>query len=406
MIRRIVLFGLILASPLNAGLWDSDRPENLPSAYDAIGGRFDQFPPEYYQHRLDAALPEIAKLEPITDKANERQIEQIAATAALFDQAAVAHFRRGEFADAIILLDRKNQLLNLIQHERTATARQHRMKALANKAACLHHRWRKSGSSAPDDLGLAREILADLRQSDEYNADARWSLLEISWLTERRTYEIGADPVFTNMLALKDASFRGSLDEGAVVRNGLGGCIPWLTRRITYEDGWNDVDLFYAYSLALFLSGRKEESLFAWFRVCELIDEGHTTRVINAPGPKTLKRLMGVHLEGVEDQTAAGKLYRKLREECDRWRKSRNAYLLTRIGQGKHPDTQADFWSGWRLEDPGTPEPGRPATEESAIVSPVLLLGGLGGLILVLVLIFGAAIFMSRKGPAPSVDEL
>ena len=306
----------------------------------------------------------------------------------------------------MVRLNDVDALRTHVQRDRTATARNHRIRALANKAACLHHRWRRDESPDLADLNLARDLLDTLFREDQYNTDARWSLLEVDWLLSRPNYVSGIDPVFPNLMGLNDAAFRGGLDDTAPARVGLGGCIPWLTRRIVYENAWQDVDVTYALSLALYLTGRAEESLFAWFRVCELIDGGQTTRVANAPGPNTLKRLMGVHVENLPDQETARKLYAELRNRCDHWRESRHEYLVSQLAQGKHPDTHTDFWSGWSLTDKGPPVAGQTPPDEGVTVSPMLLLGGFGGLILVLVLVLGATIFMSRKGTAPSVDEL
>ena len=404
MIYRTLLLLLVLASPLYAGLWDVDRPDQLPSTYDVIGGRFDDFPPSYYEHRLQRALSHIEALADLQGDLSQSQTDQVADALPHFDDATVAHLRLNQFAEAIIVADRKNQLMALIEKERTATVREHRFRATANKAACLHQRWQTSGDTVDGDLAQAKELLNALYTEDPYNSDTRWSLKEVDWLTSKPTYTPGSDPIFPNMLGLTDASFRGSHDESAVIRTGLGGSIPWLSRRIVYEHGWQDVDVMYALSLVLYLSGRTEESLFAWFRVSELIENGHRSRVSNAPGPKTLTRMMGVHLEDVKDQAAANKLYRELRRLSDTWRASRRNYVENQLTKGSHPDTHTDFWVGWTLDDEIT-DPGDTGNE-SVRVSPILLLGGFGGLLLVLILIIGATVFMSRKGPAPSVDEL
>lgn len=404
--RLVLLIVALLAQPLLAGLWDSDRPQDPPEPYDVIGGRFDAYPEEYYRLRLDRVQPRLSALDSIEGSPDAAEVKLIADTAPLFDEASIALFRTGRFADAIILIDRKNQLLELIRQERTATASEHRTRALSNKAACLQHRWLSSDSPNMADLELAAEILRGLKNEDEYNADAVWSLREVEWLLDLPGFVPGTDPIFPNLLGLKDVDFRGTRDRNALLSVGLGGCLSWLGRRISYEAGWHDVDLMYAYSLALYLAGQTEESLFAWFRVCELIDEGQKTRVSNAPAPTALKRMLGVHLEDVKEQSEANRLYRELREQCDRWRNSREEFLLAGIQQGRHPDTHDNFWAGWSLNDDGPPEPGRHEPEDGVGISRILLLGGFGGLLLVLLLIFGAAMFMSRKGPAPSVDEL
>lgn len=393
MIRGLLVLLTLCAGPLSAGLWDSDRPEALPDSYDLVSGKFDRPDEPYYEARIRRLSPTLE-----SDLALESRLVN-------YDDVAVARMRLGQYADAIILIDRKSQLLETIRRDRTSLYREHRIRALANKAAFLVQRWRSSERADASDLRSARELLELLVQEDAYNADARWSLAEVTWLLDPPAFREGEDPVFPNLLQLRDAAFRGTREESTLARNGIAGCLAWLERVIAYENGWTDVDILHAYSLALYLSGRPEESLFAWFRLCELIDAGSRSVVRGSPEPRVLKRLMGVHQQGQRDLNVAREVYNELRKGCDRWHESRTVYMRTQIAEGMHPDTHAGFWSGWKLDTAGE-EAATREEREAATVSPMLLLGGFGGLALVLVAIFGATIFMSRKGRAPSVDEL
>ena len=409
--RLVLLVCVIgLAMPLQAGVWDRDRPsdESLPSVLDTISGRYDSLPDAFYRSRLERIEPQLAALRllDLGQSLTADQIVTVADALPLLDDAAVSRMRLGDFGDAIILLDWKSRLADAIRPERTATAKQHSYRAVANKVACLKRRWLSSPHPDPADLKQAAELLEAALKDDPFNTDARWALVEIEWLKRGTRYEPGTDTVFPNLLGLQDASFVGERSESALARNKVSGCIQALMRQISYG-GERDVDLMYALSLALTLSGRNEEAIMAWLCICDLIDDGATSRVTGAPASKGLKQLLGVHLGKLEDRDAAEKLYRELCSKAENWRESRLKYLKEGLEAGRHPDTAPAFWSGWTLADKGLPQPGRPENKPDPIVSTTLLVGGIGGLLVVLLLLLGISVFLGKRtAPPPSIDEL
>lgn len=398
----------LAAVPLHAGLWDRDRPKDdaLPSVLDVITGRYDEYPASYYQsrgQRLAGVLDKLPDPAPGAELTAE-QVSQIAEALPVMDDLAVALFRQGEFARAIILLDRKNRLSETIRADRTATAKQQSYRATANKAACLAARARLTPGTP--DLQDARDLLAAVVKEDPYNSDAQWSLVELDWLLSGPAYVAGIDPLFPNLLGLSEASFRGERNEAALARNNVSGCIAYLTRRIAYE-GAESADLMYALSLALALSGRNEEAVLAWLKLCEMIDNGAASAVADAPAARGLKRLMGVHLGAIYERDAAEKLYSELRSQAEGWRNSRLKYLEQKLQAGKHPDTEPAFWAGWSPTQPGVPAPGKPKPETNTGISTTLLIGGIAGLVLVLCVLMVFTVLLGRnKASHPSVDEI
>lgn len=398
---------LLLAAPLQAGLWDRDRPpdEALPAATDVISGRYDRLPAGFYQQRarrLEAtldALPEFSAENPFTPE----QIRQIADSLPAMDDAAVAQFRLGDYARAIILLDRKNRLAEAIRQVRTATAKEAGYRAVANKAACLAARAAQTPGTP--DLRDARDLLTAALKAEPYNADAQWSLAEVEWLLSQPAY--GADEaLFPNLLGLSVAAFRGERNADALARHRVAGCIPYLCRRIAYE-GTESIDLMYGLSLALSISGRDEEAVLAWLKLCEMIDNGAVSAVANAPAARGLKRAMGVHLGAIYERDAAEKLYAELSIQAEAWRLSRLQYLEQQLTAGRHPDTDPAFWAGWSLQDPALIQPGRPQEDAQPAISTALLVAGIGGLVFVLSLLLVFILFLGRnKSPHPNVDEI
>jgi hypothetical protein len=398
---KLLLLIMLLAAPLHAGLWDRDRPESdrLPDAFQAATGRFDRLPTQHYQRRFE-------RIEPLLPQ--HIQAENAALSDALrdFDDAAVARFRAGQYAEAIILIDRKAPLVTRMTTDHAAGARLHRLRGNANKAAFLMQRWLDTTPADQSDLRLARQLLRETLERDPYEPDASSALAEVEWLLSNPRWVQGADPIFPNLLELHDAGFIGERGAQALARNGLTGCLTWLTRRIVYEGGWLDVDVMYAFSLALALNNQIEEGLFAYFRVCELVDAGRKTRVANAPVARALKRVMGVHLQDAPDREAAEQLYTELRKLADVWVESRNEYALQQLAAGRHPDVDPGFWAGWRPNDP-EPQPGVVLPDDGPIVSTPLLIGGIGGLLIVMLLMLVATLMLGRKAsPHPSVDEV
>jgi hypothetical protein len=42
------------------------------------------------------------------------------------------------------------------------------------------------------------------------------------------------------------------------------------------------------------------------------------------------------------------KNFQKLRTEAEEWHRARTEYMMARLQQGRHPDTDARFWSDWK----------------------------------------------------------
>jgi hypothetical protein len=40
--------------------------------------------------------------------------------------------------------------------------------------------------------------------------------------------------------------------------------------------------------------------------------------------------------------------FKRLREEADAWQNHRTEFMLARLKEGHHPDTDADFWKGYK----------------------------------------------------------
>jgi hypothetical protein len=100
--------------------------------------------------------------------------------------------------------------------------------------------------------------------------------------------------------------------------------------------GWESVDLFDAIA---YLVPHRQDTLkaLAGQRVEELLNQGKKSLL--AARPQIDKHwAYQAHIE---------REYRRLRAEADEWAEQRQAFVLKRLGDGKHPDTDSDFWNGY-----------------------------------------------------------
>ena len=70
---------------------------------------------------------------------------------------------------------------------------------------------------------------------------------------------------------------------------------------------------------------------------------------------------------------------KKLRIQADGWHKQRTAYMLERLEQGRHPDTDPTFWNQWQEPAPLdiTMPPSQEEMMRTAFERLVMLVGGL-----------------------------
>ncbi|MCC7509819.1 MAG: hypothetical protein IT464_10625 [Planctomycetes bacterium] len=398
---RLWLLCILACTPVWAGIWDIDRPDDaaLQDVIAILGGRFDRPAPDFYRARLNRTRPLI---EALPSPPTEADLPRILEALPLYDDAAIALMRLGEFNDAIILLDRKTLCAQQVKALDTAQGRKHHIRALANKAACLHARFQRDGTR--DDLALARTTLREVLEMDTYNADASFALEEVAWLLSPPAYKGNNGLPFPNLLDFGYRQVSVTRGPGALAQFGRAGAVQHLCRRIVHGGGWRDVDVLHALSLALWVEGRDEEAITAWLRVNELTASGATSRVVSAPANPAAA--MAVHLGELTNTATQQSLFNDIRAAAETWVTERNAYATERIKQGQHPDTDPAFWNGFGAAP--LPQPGVPGPEpEPPPVSTTFVIGGLAAFLVMLFVMGAMALHIGRRHPkAPTVDEV
>jgi hypothetical protein len=134
-----------------------------------------------------------------------------------------------------------------------------------------------------------------------------------------------------------------------------------LSELVQLSDCWENTDVLSALSVALqrdlstrmrALDGGVPEGMiqlacFAWFRAGELVDSGGSSLHSEAPRGEALKAMLDQPCLPHHDERVVYK-YRELRAAAEVWASSRRAYLIDRLQQGDHPDTNPEFWSDFQ----------------------------------------------------------
>ena len=65
--------------------------------------------------------------------------------------------------------------------------------------------------------------------------------------------------------------------------------------------------------------------------------------------------------------------FHDLRKEAEDWHKAKTEYMLSRLKLGSHPDTDRNFWSGWK--EPQMPEITRKLPKKADSPSVLIVVG-------------------------------
>lgn len=326
---RSLLALVLLATPalacLNSRDSDTDSLTNearqLPELTRVLTGRFERNPPLFYQLRIQREQKELATNPKLWGN---------------YDDIAVGYDRLGDDDAAITWIEKKRALLPSYPAEKEAWYRY-----FANIGTFRIHRWLHKGAK-PETVAEAQRACAEIRRAIEIKPDAhfgreRYQLLAMEWiLTDRH-----------NTFAAYVNEHRLPSDTNEKAITGLAGLI-------VLGAAWESVDVTDALvaqivpaNLAYFADQRYQELLKSGKKSLyqgptantNFERHGHTGyRHENSPAP--------------DNEDLLEKKYRDLRQEADSWQARRTEYVLTRLQQGRHPDTDPTFWKEW---NDGTP---------------------------------------------------
>ncbi len=392
----LIMWCLAAAAPLAASLWDRDaiaaEEAGVPDAPGIAAGRFADYPAAYYTARLARCVESV--------RVNPKALEE-------YDDAAGACFRLGRLDEAIDWMRRKQSVLPaVLETLDVRRVRLHTYRAHCNLATFFMHRWAKGGC----DRGNVEDVT---RARDEFVA-AFSKYEDIVVLRDRFHF------------TFVDAVLKGG-NHGARVRSlpDMFGIHPrslfdnprreFQARGIEPQDaitalsvlivaGGEDrgVDLYFALAAALAADGRMDHCWLMLWRACKLAEAGGQSWIVPALKGSALKAAIMAAAPGgfANNQVRYADELGRLSDEARAVNEARNAYLVKALEQGRHPDTQRDFWK--QLESPGAPLPAQNSGFGSGILAPAAAIG-----LLVLAVAGFAAYFLIRRHRAtPTVKDI
>lgn len=327
-----------IGRPADACLWDDDtyttEKSGMPEAFEVITGRFDRFPPEYYQRRLE-----------IASEALSEDPDNLSA----YDNAAVAYDRLGNPAAGLKLMEAKAEAL-----DRVTDPGEHQYRYLANRGTFLAHLAITQLADA-DELswGLLDAAASHIEDALALNPEAHFGrevtqLKAIQWLRDGplllTARDIWSQP---GMLGIDNWL---SLTIDAVTRHtpapGMDDAVSGLSGLIVLGAAWESVDVHIELSRALYASGNSSLGWMARLRALELLDTGRPLMQRHNISPDSLRAALGDRaLIITRDDAAVEQAFTDGRHEAKAWRERRNAWILEQLAAGRHPDTHPTFWS-------------------------------------------------------------
>jgi hypothetical protein len=354
--RTLTVLALLLGLPLSvaACLWDRDTPadeaKGMPEVVAVLTGRFARNPPLFYEMRLARVTAHL-----------QSHPEDLSA----YDDAGVACDRLGRGDEAIAWMEKKRARMDPLDDSRPEVKEQ-RYRYHANLGTFLAHRWVRQGTdrSKLDEVKAARDEIA---RALEINPNAhfgreKYQLQAITWFLDPPKIEgILGSQHLPNLLGWSFDDIYGQETEPKEADDAVRG----LAGLVVLGNAWESVDIFHALNVALQRDsvgyergrdgGRNTLAYLAWLRCRELIDAGKGSMLPEAPKGEALKRMLP-RPDFVEPEVLLDSEYRKLRTEADAWQAARTAFVMNRLEQGRHPDTDPGFWNGYTEQ----PAPGLP----------------------------------------------
>jgi hypothetical protein len=393
-----IIFGTIVlfqstqkTQKTNGCFWDRDtlasEASGFPGITEIITGRFDRFPPLYYEMRLERVSSEI---ESDPDDLN------------LYDDAGVACDRLGRHDEAIEWMARKREALDRFAST-GADVDKDEYQYLANLGTMHIHRWLGSGANRDDmsDVERSRELIA---AAIELNPDAhfgreRYQLLAIEWILNGYTHnnnEWHQPTIGETMAGFTDRRRIFGYDE-----LGYDDAVEGFSGLIALGNAWESIDIFYALSMALKDQEHTSLYLLCQLRIKELIDSGKESLApeFDHDSYRSTQNFdkypiyAEIHTDYLESLGNA--YFPNARKEANDWTQRRQAYAIERLLRGEHPDTHPSFWTDWKETTSPPQMPGRP----SLLVLPIAALS-----ILLIIMILGirTLIFIvKRLSPKP-----
>lgn len=361
------LVGLLAAFVMTAAAfacaWDYDTVpqelKGLPDVLDAVVGRLEVNPPLYYEVRLKRVVEEM--------KSHPENLD-------LYDNAAVASDKLGNSDDAIKWMEKKADQLKTSKLA-ASDLKDQQYRYHANLGTFYVHKWAKTADQ--NDKSLLKKGLAELETAIKINPDAHFGreivqVQIIKMLLMKINEEKG--PTNSDRMSKWD-EFAKEQGQEKVQKGVIG--------MMLLGAGADSPDLIYLLARSSMRGssfGRNNLAEIAWMRIAELKDAGKKSLFYKGSFP-TLYR------GGLIYQKEARDAFTALRENAKQFRKNRDGFMIAKLSSGKHPDTDPEFWQGYK-------ETPRVDLEKFVTWIPPLYRGSKGWLNIFLTVFIGVAVLI------------
>lgn len=322
--------GLIaICSPALACLNDRDslamEARRFPDAAQIIVGRFDRNPAKYYELRID------------------RLLAKGSLSLGEHDDLAVAYDRIGKDDLAVRVIEAKRKLMLAGEADKLDWYRYH-----ANLGTFQAHRWLLQGARA-DRIDEMKGAIRNIERAIELNPDAHFGREAVQFDIMRWTVAVKTGVTkkpFVEWLGYDEIAGRNE------------DILKGLLGLIALGAAWESVDVYWAITAVL---DQASSSLadFAALRVDELEAAGKKSLLGVSWKRRTAAIFKDLRRYGLAEPWVNHKPSPRIRETYALWRKNADAYHRNRMAfmeasfaNGKHPDSDSAFWTGYKEVPP------------------------------------------------------
>jgi hypothetical protein len=316
------LFSLFLSTICSACAWDDDtlsiEAKGLPTVVDAIVGRLDINPPEYFTLRL---------------KLSQERIDRDANDYEAYDNIAVAQDKLGNYKAAAEILAKKRARLEQNNVKPTKDPlRDPWYRYHANLGTVYAHQW--VGEKRGGDITLLDKAIQQIKRAIEINPKAHFNRERVQ-LELLKVLETSSNPrKDANSVDFSKEEWRKIVDqvgEKAATEAVIGIMLMGIS-----ADSPDTIAMLamVAPTNAVFVTS------LANYRVEELESEGTELRIL---------RRDDVYPWGMpRNEEVLKKQYAALRENAIQYRSQRQEFILAKVAEGKHPDNDPSFWNDFK----------------------------------------------------------
>ncbi|WP_146855562.1 hypothetical protein [Brevifollis gellanilyticus] len=315
----------------------------------AILGYFDRNPPLYYEMRHQRM---------------EKESMSASDNLSLYDDGGVAADRLGKSDLAIQWMQRKKIRMQLQGDKAT---KEDRYRYYANLGTFHAHKWVKQPEPFRDRAELQKAIEA-INAALQVNPEGHFSreiyqMVLLDWFNDQSDNPDapGSQWPLGRFFGMADA-----MEKALNRKQDILGRCEGLAGLVTLGAAWQSPDVFILITNGLHTVGKYGIAELASLRAQEILATGRKPFYPVMPvdpeewttdkGVRTPEGLMRRKNEVLseQDRLKTRQFFESARKAVESRQSQRTSFMMSKLEKGQHPDTHADFWSGWA--EPAIPQ--------------------------------------------------